>query len=324
MQDRVPLYPGRVTLTPVAGQANTYDMVRADQPTQAGTQLNKNSLLKDATAELYGLGSDAVPDDVLAMLGPYTQYWWKSRTNRYFYEPVLATAADVYISTRYTVQYSQNISFSESGEVSLAEPIASLTVTDHLVLKTLRGKYFIYHDADFNNYMLYAAPNATVKDYSGTYKIIMASRVSSRLANETGDWVYMRSNDRNAYPDSGIVDDVEYQFLGKPLDNAADSPKMEVVSYIGTGTYGASNPCVVAFSFTPKVVFISAPATNYANCPPLAYGISNVYTIQSTGNSDQYLFLTWTPNSLSYYTNSSDASHQYNTNGSEFYVIAIG
>lgn len=68
MQDRIPLYPGRVTLTPVSGQANTYDMTRADQPTEEGTPLNKNTLLKDATAALYGLGSDAVPDEVLGML----------------------------------------------------------------------------------------------------------------------------------------------------------------------------------------------------------------------------------------------------------------
>ena len=68
MQDRVPLYPGRVKLTPVAGHENVYDMVRQDQPTQEGTPLNKNSLLKDATAELFQLGTDAVPDDVLKIL----------------------------------------------------------------------------------------------------------------------------------------------------------------------------------------------------------------------------------------------------------------
>lgn len=68
MQDRVSLYPGRVKLVPVAGQENTYDMVRADSPTQEGTPLNKDSLLKDATAALYGLGSDAVPDDVFVAI----------------------------------------------------------------------------------------------------------------------------------------------------------------------------------------------------------------------------------------------------------------
>ena len=68
MQDRVSLYPGRVTLTPVPGQENTYDMKRADQPTQEGDPLNKNTLLKDATAALFGLGNSAVPDNVLEIL----------------------------------------------------------------------------------------------------------------------------------------------------------------------------------------------------------------------------------------------------------------
>ena len=50
MQDRVSLYPGRVKLEPVTGQANLYDLTRADQPTQEGTPLNKANLLSDATA----------------------------------------------------------------------------------------------------------------------------------------------------------------------------------------------------------------------------------------------------------------------------------
>lgn len=69
MQDRVSLYPGRVTLTPVSGQANTYDLARADSPTQEGTPLSKANLLKDTTAALFGLGSAAVPDDVFQKLG---------------------------------------------------------------------------------------------------------------------------------------------------------------------------------------------------------------------------------------------------------------
>lgn len=39
--DRVPKYPGRVKLAPVAGQANTYDMIRADEPIVEGTPINK-------------------------------------------------------------------------------------------------------------------------------------------------------------------------------------------------------------------------------------------------------------------------------------------
>lgn len=68
MRDRVPRYPGRVKLTPVSGQANVYDMTRADSPTQEGDPINKSTFLKDSTAALFGLGSDAVPDDVFSKI----------------------------------------------------------------------------------------------------------------------------------------------------------------------------------------------------------------------------------------------------------------
>lgn len=74
MKDRVPRYPGRVTLTPVSGQANTYDMVRADQPTQEGTPINKDTLLKDTTAAALGLTGDPTVDDAFARLAKKSEY----------------------------------------------------------------------------------------------------------------------------------------------------------------------------------------------------------------------------------------------------------
>lgn len=65
MKDRISNYPGRVRLEPVPGQENTYDLVRADEPTQEGTPLNKATLLKDSTAAALGLSDDALPDDAL-------------------------------------------------------------------------------------------------------------------------------------------------------------------------------------------------------------------------------------------------------------------
>ena len=50
MQDRVSTYPGRITLTPVTGETDTYDWARADDPTVDGTPLNKATFLPDAVA----------------------------------------------------------------------------------------------------------------------------------------------------------------------------------------------------------------------------------------------------------------------------------
>lgn len=75
MKDRVSLHPGRVKLIPVAGQENVYDTVRADEPTQEGDPLSKATFLKDATAALFGLGSDAVPNDVFMKLAVPAGYY---------------------------------------------------------------------------------------------------------------------------------------------------------------------------------------------------------------------------------------------------------
>lgn len=69
MTDRTPTYPGRVKLVPVSGEINTYDMTRADEPTEAGTPLNKANLLTDATAAKLGLSGNPTVNDALSALG---------------------------------------------------------------------------------------------------------------------------------------------------------------------------------------------------------------------------------------------------------------
>ena len=77
MKDRVSLYPGRIRLIPVEGQDNVYDLVRADEPIEEGTPLNKVNLLKDSTIQKYVNANINVPDDVFNYLGNYAEYWWK-------------------------------------------------------------------------------------------------------------------------------------------------------------------------------------------------------------------------------------------------------
>lgn len=108
MQDRVPKYPGRVKLVPVSGQENTFDMVRADDPTQIGDSLNKATLLRDFSASLFGLDENAVPDDVFAFLGKYNQHWWKRQASgavSYVYSSDRNAYPDSGISDGYEYKY---------------------------------------------------------------------------------------------------------------------------------------------------------------------------------------------------------------------------
>lgn len=69
MTDRIPTYPGRVTLTPVSGQANAFDMVMADVPTTAGTPPTKANLLADATSQtIFSESSDHTVNEALYAL----------------------------------------------------------------------------------------------------------------------------------------------------------------------------------------------------------------------------------------------------------------
>lgn len=55
-KDRVPRHPGRITLEPVAGAVNTYTLTRADDPTEAGTPLDKatfNSIIHSRLTGRY-------------------------------------------------------------------------------------------------------------------------------------------------------------------------------------------------------------------------------------------------------------------------------
>jgi len=55
-------------LTPVEGQENTYDLIRADEPIEEGTPLNKATLLSDDTAALLGLSSNATVSDAFSTI----------------------------------------------------------------------------------------------------------------------------------------------------------------------------------------------------------------------------------------------------------------
>ena len=75
MKDRQSQFPGRRYVIPEDGTPPFYaTVVRADEPTVAGTPLEKNTLLRDATQQLFGFTADTTAqtttvDQVLAAIG---------------------------------------------------------------------------------------------------------------------------------------------------------------------------------------------------------------------------------------------------------------
>ena len=353
MQDRIPLYPGRVTMTPVAGQANTFAMVRADDPTQAGTPLNKATLLKDATAALYGLGTGAVPDDVLAELGKYKQYWWKRKeyTPGTYTLDASATIPLPYNSGIWFIQYSDTVSVDAFGVVSLpnyTELTGLYSGQAKDALDTVKGKFFRYGGGgsgiNVNTAQIYLRGSADAYWSSGL------KAQGQKVIGVAGSYVatdYVLSSDRGTYPDSGIVGNYEYEYLGIPFDNAVTAPKIETGSYVGTGTFGASKPNTLTFGFAPKfVIFIDngfyngsktlyeslfQRARNLINCEllPDSYGDSAYFLGPSGYSGRQYTDwkeAAWKTNGgkTINWLSTNSAAYQFNESNHTYYYLAIG
>ena len=255
---------------------------------QQGTALNKANLLSDAALALFGLGSDAVPNDVLRWIGKHNQHWWKRRKSLGKYVPVLdlqSQSPDSVNDNNYifcarargsqtfiegTVRYADELNISATGEIlGLKEPIKSFIVSyeNYKNAEILKNKYVL---------MKYVYPSSSIDEErgilyvgsdSGIYRtndgsqlaFVYASPAAINITTKVvpGDWEYVQSSDRDAYPDSGAQGEYEYQYLGIPFENAVTSPKIATGSYTGTGTYGESNPSSITVDFTPRLLFVA-------------------------------------------------------------------
>lgn len=348
MKDRQPLHAGRVHLEPVNGQQNTFDMTMADGATEQGTPLNKATFLKDATAALYGL-TNAVPDDVFAWLGRFNEHYWMRRAVSTFEEKTDITALTAVTTTEgaRSIQYSNSISIDPyTGELTLVNPSTVGIVRSGEGAQTLAelSPCYITNLAFNANKVLYLPEgstsgniNSSTIGYSSsavqlgynTAIPVKAQNVKSRVEKGVVECVF--STNRNAYPDSGIVDGYEYEYLGVPFEKLPTAPQIETGSYVGTGTYGASNPNSLTFSFKPKMLMIAC--YNYV---PTIDGTTNDQkgiTILMDMVSGEYgliqnygsqLYCKYQENVLSYYAGQKYASVQLNTSGTIYYYLAIG
>ena len=290
-----------------------------------------SGMLSTATAALFGLGTDAVPDDVFAFLGKYNQYWWRRRSVSTKLGPETEYNISEYTDTdrrgfciwvsgssvsEDVVEYSDEIELTSKLEVVLKNPTTlSLSYETYTKASVLVGKY-----VKSTTGVIYKVPaNSTPKSKkSSNYYVWMTPMQSVQLA--LSEWEYLQSDTEDAYPDSGIHGGYEYEYVGIPLSNAVAAPRVVTGSYIGTGTKGKDGACSLTFDFPPKVVFIQASLQ-------LVQGIMGVCAlpddrvvanIVSSGIYDKTI--TWYVDR----TGTNYEQFQCNTLGETYHYLAIG
>lgn len=348
MKDRVPRYPGRVKLTPVAGQENTFDLVRADQPTQEGTPLNKANLLRDATAAMFGLSETAIPDDVLAWLGKYAEHWWAKRDVGYIANrSKLSSSVEVvgYGGSGLDLLIANDITVNPAtGEVSLVNPTTyriepftkysggvaaaqALAAKSPCYLKNAEGEpesiFFLPSGSTGGE-----ATGATVYWNGDSQKVVLsksANILSMRVSaiRKDGAYSYLQTPTQNAYQ-NGIQGTTEYRYMGRPLKKLPTTARLGFGSYIGTGLYGPDHPNQLQFDFWPTIVIISVDdgLGQRFFAYPQKYG--NNYNHEYGYRYDTVV--NWVDNSLRWYVDGEklDADKQLNTSGNEYRYVAIG
>ena len=88
-------------------------------------------------------------------------------------------------------------------------------------------------------------------------------------------------------------------------------------SYVGTGTYGSSNPCSLTFDFVPKLLIVAIEAQGYLRGMIGYLPQPRAFTIAlSTGA----VFTQWEDNSVKFYGNDDDL----NSKNSRYHYLSIG
>lgn len=326
MKDRVSKHPGRVLITPEDGSPAFYaTMTRADEPTQAGDPINKTTLLTDNVAAMFGWGAEAVPNDVAGYVGQYAQHQWfrKAIANFVIEKETAETTVVLYDESSGSVSSTTGratISYYNRVELDFAQNIyfpnasvgsADVRYSQYTGAANLRGHYF-----EKNGVFYYAEANAQVRRDTGGngYRtMIAAKRLTVLDKTDVAGESYLHSSDPDAYPHSGETGGYTYTYLGRAMEHVRREPvRVLRSSYLGTGTYGASNPQQIRLPFKKILALIVLLDTGYT--PRIVWA-------GQPGTSSNVVF-TETEGQLSWYGGS--AILQCNESGVFYHYIAIG
>lgn len=113
------------------------------------------------------------------------------------------------------------------------------------------------------------------------------------------------------------------EYLGKLGDKA----RVQVLSYVGTGTFGKSNACSLTFDFAPNRIFwlgiTDSSFVSHVNPAKLSTNYSQTNAIGSTKSGQRYTKISEDKKTIMWYQTAS-SYYQLNDKGVDYAVVAIG
>ena len=177
--------------------------------------------------------------------------------------------------------------------------------------------------------------NITMKQFNGTdYDTLYPKTKVEQVEDAYAQQQILADSTKTLYGlDATAVPDDVLALLKTLVDNAQTSAdekaKMQVGSYVGTGTYGSDNPNSLTFDGKPKFVFVAQKAQSTSSARGYYFtAVVNQETAMvervatdSTSTDAHFVQLSWGDKTVSWYS-IANAERQLNTSGTE-YVYTI-
>ena len=221
------------------------------------------------------------------------------------------------------------------GVVTNDIPYSISTDTGNQITATITVNNAVIFSGNVGNSTADVIPVLDLITGEGTIVISATVDASGSPVTATRTWTYEKA--AITFPNSGSVAQVTKEGEniypkvlaegvrlpgGKTLDQVMGFPaQIYMGSYVGTGTYGQSNPNTLTFPFEPKVILVQEQNTS------LMYSFYAVKGTQRTTtnylNSLGDIMLNWDENSVSWYSKNT-VDVQLNHSGYNYNYIAIG
>lgn len=224
-------------------------------------------------------------------------------------------------------------------------PYSISTDTGNQITATITVNSAVIFSGNVGNSTSDTIPVLDLVNGEGTIVIEASVTASSGPVSAVRTWTYTKS--LITFPNAGSVaqltkegENIFPKTLaecvrlpgGKTLDQVTEFPaQVYAGSYVGTGTYGQSNPNTLTFPFEPKIVFIgdatSTPSNlYYGTYTPLIRGGKTAISQITTNGGKDVLYVSWDGNTVSYYSNGGTdfVKSQLNATGVTYNYVAIG
>ena len=249
------------------------------------------NILKPTTPPLIGLPPSTTPDDMFQALGNTGELhvWRKTMvTDKAGYNLgspeggfLASGSGENNKNNKFTVYYSSSISVSDVGEAVLVSPenitYAYNSENSSGFQQRIRGKFikielqlYVGYPQRAHSGLMFIPTDATLSyttsgtslgyPYDYCYIVDKMQIVQPHGVGTTT--TYPVSTNPNAYQE-GSNAGTTIEYLGKLGDKA----RVQVVSYVGTGTYGVNNKNKLTFSGKPRFIMVPGAPFGYAYIP---------------------------------------------------------